>query len=172
MTSKSRDLWAATLGGLVTGGLLTTVLDASDVPLSTVIGALVGGLVAAYVLYGKVSRAAASGALAGILGIPFFLGVVQILLIFGVIPLPSGPNPSMADLQGELAFIFLTSIAAGAVGGAVMAAVHHPPTESGMAPPSGVQVAVPTQTRYCVQCGAQLPAGAVMCPHCNARQPQ
>jgi ribosomal protein L40E len=26
--------------------------------------------------------------------------------------------------------------------------------------------------RYCVQCGAQLPSGALICPQCNARQPQ
>jgi len=30
----------------------------------------------------------------------------------------------------------------------------------------------PPQVRYCIQCGAQLPAGTLTCPHCNAAQPQ
>ena len=30
----------------------------------------------------------------------------------------------------------------------------------------------PDQFRYCVQCGAQLPAGTLTCPHCNVQQPQ
>lgn len=30
----------------------------------------------------------------------------------------------------------------------------------------------PGQVRYCVQCGGQFPAGTVVCPHCNTRQPQ
>jgi Zn-dependent protease/predicted transcriptional regulator len=29
----------------------------------------------------------------------------------------------------------------------------------------------PGQIRYCVQCGAQLPTTAQVCPHCNVRQP-
>ena len=29
----------------------------------------------------------------------------------------------------------------------------------------------PGQVRYCVQCGAQLPAAMLTCPHCNATQP-
>jgi len=29
----------------------------------------------------------------------------------------------------------------------------------------------PAQVRYCVQCGARLPAGTRNCPHCNAPQP-
>jgi Zn-dependent protease/predicted transcriptional regulator len=32
-------------------------------------------------------------------------------------------------------------------------------------------VPVPGQFRYCVQCGAQLPAGTQVCPDCNAKQP-
>jgi len=28
------------------------------------------------------------------------------------------------------------------------------------------------QVIYCIQCGAQLPVGTKICPHCNAAQPQ
>jgi signal-transduction protein with cAMP-binding, CBS, and nucleotidyltransferase domain len=31
---------------------------------------------------------------------------------------------------------------------------------------------IPGQTRYCVQCGAQLLAGTQTCPYCRATQPQ
>ena len=30
---------------------------------------------------------------------------------------------------------------------------------------------IPGQAKYCVQCGAQLPVDAEICPHCNAKQP-
>jgi Zn-dependent protease len=30
---------------------------------------------------------------------------------------------------------------------------------------------IPGQAKYCVQCGAQLPVDAEICPHCNAEQP-
>ena len=30
----------------------------------------------------------------------------------------------------------------------------------------------PVQVQYCIQCGAQLPIGTRICPHCNAAQPQ
>ena len=93
MSTKSKDLWAATLSGLIVGGLLSAVLSIGDLQFSTVVGAVVGGIVAAYVLYGKIGQAAAAGALAGILNAPFFLGVSQIFLIFEVIPIPNTPTP-------------------------------------------------------------------------------
>lgn len=169
---KSRDLWTATLSGLVVGGLLATVLSISDLTLSTAIGAVLGGVVAAYVLYGKVGQAALAGALSGILGTPFFLGLSQILLIFEVIPLPSGPTPPMSQLQEAVVFILMTNLIAGALGGALGGAVRHPREETGVAPQVGALGTTAAQVKYCVQCGAQLPPGAVICPQCNARQPQ
>lgn len=171
MTSKTREFGTATLGGLVVGGLVSTVLGMADVSFSTLIGAFVGGLVAAYLLYGKVSQAAIAGALSGILETPFFLGVSQILLIFEVIPLPSGPSPEMAVLQTAVFAIVIMNLIAGAIGGAILAAIRHPSKEL-PPPPPPAPGAAPAQARYCVQCGAQLPTGAVICPHCNARQPQ
>ncbi len=170
---KSRDIWAATLSGLVVGGLVESALSVlSDSLFSLVIGAFVGGIVAAYVLYGKVGQAAAAGALAGILSTPFFLGVSQILFIFQVIPPPSGPTPPVSELQGPIVFLLALNVLAGAVGGTLASAVRHPVQETGPAQPSGAPLGAPPQVRYCVQCGAQLPVGAVVCPHCNARQPQ
>lgn len=40
---------------------------------------------------------------------------------------------------------------------------------------TGVGAVQPTalgQARYCVQCGGQLPGGVIICPYCNAKQPQ
>jgi hypothetical protein len=58
---------------------------------------LIGGVVAAYLLHGKVGQAATAGALAGLLGTPFIFGIEQILAIFEVLPIPPGPTPSMAE---------------------------------------------------------------------------
>jgi uncharacterized membrane protein YjjB (DUF3815 family) len=173
MPAKTRDLWTAVLAGVIVTGVLTALLEAASLtpPLSDAIGAFVGGAIAAYVLYGKVGQATAAGALAGIIGTPFYLGVSEILFIFGIIPTPSGPTPALSVLQEAVVIILGIDLVSGAMGATVAGAVHHPPPET-IAPPPQISPGTVPQTRYCVQCGAQLPPGAVVCPHCNARQPQ
>jgi putative hemolysin len=172
MSARSKDLWAATLGGLIVGGILSAVLSIPDLQYSTLIGAAAGGIVAGYVLYGKTGQAAAVGALAGILGTPFFLGVSQIFLIFELIPIPNTPTPPLSQLQEAVAFILLTNLAAGAFGGAIGGSIHHRTPEMPTPQPAAQAGTVAPQVRYCVQCGAQLHGGEVICPHCSARQPQ
>lgn len=171
MSTKSKDLWAATFSGLIVGGLLSAVLSIGDLQFSTVIGAVVGGIVAAYVLYGKIGQAAAAGALAGILNTPFFLGVSQIFLIFEVIPIPNTPTPPLSQLQEAVIFILLTNLIAGAFGGAIGGAIRH--RGAGPVVPQVTQAGTGVaQVKYCLQCGAKLQGGELICPHCNARQPQ
>jgi hypothetical protein len=172
LSIKNKDLWAATLSGLIVGGLISAVLSIGNLQFSTVIGAVVGGIVAAYVLYGRIGQAAAAGALAGILNTPFFLGVSQIFLIFEVIPIPNTPTPPLSQLQEAVIFIMLTNLVAGAFGGAIGGTVRHRGAGAitpQSIPQPGTAVA---QVKYCVQCGAQLQGGELICPHCNARQPQ
>jgi hypothetical protein len=172
MSAKSKDFWAATFSGLVVGGVIAAVLGiAVDPPVSTATGALIGGAVAAYVLHGKINQAAATGALASILAVPFFLGLLEIFLVFEIIANPSGPTPPMSQLQEAVVFIILTNVVAGAFGGAIGGAVHHraEPAVQQPLPPPGTGT---TQIRYCIQCGAQLRGGEVICPHCGARQAQ
>lgn len=168
MPNKTREFGTATLGGLVCGGIVTTVLSLAEVSFSTIVGALVGGSVAAYLLYGKTSHAAIAGALSGVLEVPFILGLSYMLLIFEVIPIPTGQNPPLSQLQQEFAAIIMTNLIAGAIGGAILSAVRHPPKE--LPPPPPPPGSPQAQARYCVQCGAQLPTGAMICSHCNARQ--
>ena len=169
---KSRDLWAAVLAGVVVTGVLTAFLEAASLtpPLSDAVGAFVGGAIAGYVLYGKVGQATAAGALSGIIGTPFYLGVSEILFIYGVIPTPSGPTPPMSELQAAVVIILGIDLVTGAIGATVAGAIHHPPPET-IAPPPQITPGTVSQARYCVQCGAQLPTGALVCPQCNARQP-
>lgn len=169
MFAKSRELGTATLVGLVAGGLASVFLSMIDSFLIAV-GAFIGGVVAAYVLYGKISQGAIAGALSGVLSTLFFLGFSQILIIFELIPLPSGQPPPMSELQASVVAIVLMNLVAGGVGGSLLAVVRHPSKVlPAPPPPPGYS---PGQVRYCVQCGAQLPGGTLICPHCNARQPQ
>jgi hypothetical protein len=172
MSARSREIGTATLFGLIVGGLISVVLDMGQVPLSTAVGALVGGAVAAYVLYGKLGHAALAGALAGVLSTFFYLGVAQVLVIFEVIPIPPGPSPSMAELQPAVVLILGMDLVAGAAGGALGGAVHRPVQAPGIPTPLPSPPLGTGQAKYCVQCGAHLPAGTVICPHCSARQPQ
>jgi len=173
-SSKNRELWAATLVGVIVTGTLTAILEAAGLtpPFSDGVGAFVGGAAAAYVLYGKVGQATAAGGLSGVLGTPFYLGVSEILFIFGVIPTPSGPTPPLSELQVAVFIIFGIDLVAGVFGGAVISAVRHPREQAPMPQPQATMGPVPVpQNKYCVQCGAQLAPGAAVCPHCSARQP-
>jgi hypothetical protein len=172
MSAKSRDFWAAALAGLVVGGLLEVPLSLIDLGLlSIAIPPFIGGVVAAYLLHGKIVQGAAAGALSGVLGTLFSLGVSQVLFIFEVIPGPSGPTPPLSVLQALVAVIFMIDLVAGIAGGTLIGVVRRPRPGAGLPPPPPPG-APPSVIRYCVQCGAQLPPGAVVCPHCNARQPQ
>ena len=171
---KNRELWAATLAGVVVTGILTAVLEAAGLtpPFSDGVGAFVGGAAAGYVLCGKVSQATTAGALSGVLGTPFYLGASEILYIFGVIPTPSGPTPPLSELQVAVFVIFGIDLVAGVFGGAVVSAVRHPHEQAPVPQPQVITGPVPVpQNKYCVQCGAQLAPGTAVCPHCSARQP-
>ena len=173
MVGKTRELGTATLGGLLVGAVLSTILGVANVPFYSAVGSFVGGIVAAYLLRGKLSQAAIAGALSGILGTPFLLGLSDILAIFNLIPIPSEPTPSLAELQAVVVIIAGMDLVAGGIGGAILGTVFHPPVSQPSTPtPPSITGAASEQVRYCVQCGAQLPSGAVICPHCNARQPQ
>jgi len=167
--SKSRELGTGIAVGLIAGGLVATVLSIGDLPFSAPVGALIGGALAAYVIYDKIGPATLAGALAGLLSLPFFLGLSQVFVIFGIIPIPPGPQPTMAELQSAVVAITLMDVLAGAVAGSILGAIRHPPPPSTATP---LQNLPPGQAKYCVQCGAQLPSGTPTCPHCGARQPE
>ena len=155
--------------GLIVGGLLATVLSIVDIPFTAPVGAFVGGALAAYVTYDKIGPSTLAGALSGLLSLPFFLGLSQVFVIFEIIPIPPGPQPTMAELQSAVVAITLMDILAGAVAGSILGAVRHPPTPLAA---TTLPTYPPGQAKYCVQCGAQLPPGILTCPHCGARQPE
>ena len=169
MPANTKDILSATLVGVVVGGVIGALLDIVSFQLSNVVGAFAGGAIAAYVLYGQVHEAARAGVLSGIFGMPFYLGVGEVLYILGAIP-PQTTTPTPSQLQFAVGLLLLTNLAAGAFGSMLIAAIRHPAPEKPSLQPA-TPGATPEQLRYCVQCGAQLPAGAVVCPHCNARQP-
>jgi len=167
--SKSRELGTGVAVGLIAGGVVSSVMSIFNPQISTPIGAVVAGGLAAYVIYDKIGPATLAGALAGLLSLPFFLGLSQIFLIFGIIPLPTGPQPSLAEFQSAVIAATLMDLVLGAVGGSILGAIHHPPPAPVTAPLSTYP---PDQVKYCVQCGARIVPGTVTCPQCGARQPE
>ncbi len=170
MLAKTREVGTATLVGLTVGGVIETILGAGDIQFSFAIGAFIGGAVGAYFLYGKLGFGAIVGALSGLLSTLFYLGLSQILLIFEVIPIPPGQQPPMSELQVAVMIIVGFNLVAGTIGGAVGGGIHHKAQPAEIPQLAGT-VPTPGQNKYCVQCGAQLPSGTLICPHCNARQP-
>lgn len=171
MPAKSREIGTAALVGLVVGGIISAILGVVDLPFASSVGAFIGGIVAAYLLYGKVGQAAVAGGISGIVSYPFSLGVVLIMFIFQLYTPPSGPSPPTSVLEAGVALEAFLNFVSGAVGGLLLSSVRHPAPGAGLPPPPPPPGYVPGQVRYCVQCGAQVPAGTVICPHCNARQP-
>ena len=169
---KKHEVGTGVSIGLVVGGVIATALGVVDLPFAAPVGALIGGLCGAYVIYGKIGHSTAVGALSGVLSLPFFLGLSEILLIFGVVQLPSGPQPSFAELQSAVAIIALENVLAGAVGGSILATVRR----QTVLPSETTEATIPKQATgqmmYCIQCGAQLTSGNQTCPHCGAKQPQ
>lgn len=167
--SKSRELGTGIAAGLIAGGVLATILSIFDFPFSAPAGAFVAGALAAYLIYDKIGPATLGGAFAGLLSLPFYLGLSQVFVIFEIIPIPPGPQPTMAELQSAVVAITLMDIVAGAVAGSILGAIHHPPPPSVVTP---LTTYPPEQAKYCVQCGAKMPPGTITCPQCGARQPE
>jgi len=169
VVSKSRELGTGVAVGLIVGGVLATILSVFNFQLSAPVGAFVAGGLAAYVIYDKIGPATLGGAFAGLLSFPFYLGLSQVFVIFEIIPIPPGPQPSLVELQSAVVALTLMDIAAGAIAGSILGAVHHPPPPTVAAPLSTYP---PDQIKYCVQCGAKMTLGTVTCPQCGARQPE
>ena len=169
MPNTSKDVLGAALVGVVVSGVIGALLDTVSFAWSFAVGAIAGGAVAGYVLYGQIPDGAKAGALAGAVGAPFYFGLSEVLYVFGAIP-PQSTTPPMSEIQAAIGIIFISSLFLGSIGGVIGSATHHREPQQIPAQPTVPGVA-PGQVRYCVQCGAQLPAGSVVCPHCNARQP-
>ena len=172
MVGKTRELGTATLAGLVVGAVLSMILGVANAPVYSAIGSFIGGIVAAYFLRGKLSQAVIAGALSGILGTPFLLGLSDILAIFGLIPTP--PDRHRRSLICRCCFDHCGDGSCCRCGrrGCPRSANHPPGSVPSTPTPLPAAGMAPVQVRYCVQCGAQLPSGALICPQCNARQPQ
>lgn len=166
--SKSRELGTGIAVGLIVGGVLATVLSIFNFQLSAPVGAFIAGALAAYLIYDKIGPATLGGALAGLLSLPFYLGLSQVFVIFEIIPIPPGPQPTMAELQSAVVAVTLMDLVAGAVAGSILGTIHHPPPSVATPLPTYP----PEQTKYCVQCGAKMIPGTPTCPQCGARQPE
>ncbi|HMK83620.1 MAG TPA: zinc ribbon domain-containing protein [Candidatus Bathyarchaeia archaeon] len=166
---KKHELGTGVAVGLVVGGVLATIVATTDSSFSGPIGAFVGGACGAYVVYDKIGRSTIVGLLSGILSLPFFLGLSQVFVIFGLIPLPPGPQPALTELQSAVVAIALMNVLAGAVGGSILGVVRHPT----LTQPEAAALPIPSgQMKYCIQCGAQLTPGNSTCPHCGVKQPE
>jgi len=161
----------AAVVGLVVAGILGIILEILQVPLGTAVGAFVGGIAAAWFLYGQRNRALIAGFIVGLLSFP-----VQLLIFTGVVS--SGlytPPPVEAMPQdlllAALAVSLVIQAITGTVGGLLGGILHHPPSGAIEARRPYVPPPPPRPEKYCVQCGAGLAKETLVCPACGAKQP-
>ncbi len=159
------------LVGLLVAGIIGIVLEILQIPLGTAIGAFVGGIAAAWLLYGPRNRALIAGFIVGVFSFP-----VQLLIFTGVVS--SGlytPPPVEAIPQDLLLAALVVSlviqIITGTVGGLLGGILHHRPSGAIEAPRPYVPPPPPRPEKYCVQCGAGLGNETLVCPACGAKQP-
>jgi hypothetical protein len=80
--------------GLVIGGIIGVVLDIVEIPAASAVGAFVGGLVAALLLYGERRRTLIAGFLVGLFSFPVQLSMFVAFVSSGLYIPPQVPEVS------------------------------------------------------------------------------
>jgi hypothetical protein len=162
------------LAGLVVAGTLGALLDIAEIPVGSVVGAFVGGLVATLLLGTERRRAMITGFLVGLLSFPVELAVLVVVVTANLYTPPQAPEMSVDVLLVALVATLIMQIIGGIFGGLLGGALRHPPPGTEEVPsPSAVPYPPPLlrPEKYCIQCGAGLARGILVCHACGAKQP-
>jgi len=164
---------ASVVAGLVVAGIIGVLLEVVEVPLGSVVGAFLGGIVAAWLLYSARGKATAAGFAVGIVAFPLQLSIYIVLLSSGLYspPIPE-PSPTTSEILIALVVTVVLQIFAGSIGGLLGGILHHPPLGAVAPARPHLPPPPPRPEKYCVQCGAGLAEETSVCPACGAKQPQ
>ena len=158
------------LTGLVIAGLIGVLLDITEIPAGGAIGAFVGGLVAALLLYAGRGKTTIIGFLVGLFSFPVELTILMGVVTSNLYTPPQVPEIPWSVLLVALVATLLIQIMGGTIGGLLGGIIRHPSTCTEVPnpnPPPSPQC----PEKYCIQCGAGLAKGTSICHACGAKQP-
>jgi hypothetical protein len=159
------------LTGLVIAGVIGVLLDITEIPAGGAIGAFVGGLVSALLLYAGRRRTTIIGFLVGLFSFPVELTILMGVVTSNLYTPPQVPEISSSVLLVALVTTLLMQIMGGTVGGLLGGIIRHPPPGTEEVPSLNPPPPPQRPEKYCVQCGAGLAKGASICHACGAKQP-
>ena len=157
--------------GLIIGGIIGVMLEIAGIPVGSAIGAFVGGLVAALLLYAERKKALIAGFLVGLFSFPIQLSMFIALVSSGLYVPPQVPEVPQDVLLVALIVTVVMQAAGGTVGGLLGGIVRHPPPGTTEPPRPYLPPPPPRPEKYCIQCGAALAKETSICPACGAKQP-
>lgn len=160
------------IAGLIIAGIVGVILDVLNVPAGSAVGAFLGGLAAAWLLYAQRKRAAIVGFVVGLFSFPVQLATYTAVLSSGLYTPPPVPEISQEVLLTALVAAVAMEMIGGTVGGLLGGILHHPPPGTPEAPRPYIPPPPPRPEKYCIQCGAGLAKETTVCPACGAKQPQ
>jgi len=171
LSARKSGMGISAVAGLLVAGIVGIILEILQVPLGTAVGAFVGGIAAAWLLYGPRNRALIAGFIVGLFSFPvqllFFMGVAS----SGLYTPPPVEALPQDILLAALAVSLVIQVITGTVGGFLGGILHHPPAGTIEAPRPYVPPPPPRPEKYCIQCGAGLAKETLVCPACGAKQP-
>ena len=162
------------LTGLVVAGTLGALLDIAEIPVGSVVGAFVGGFVATLLLCAGRKRAMITGFIVGLFSFPVELAVLMVVVTANLYTPPQAPEISVDVMLVALVATLIVQIVGGIVGGLLGGALRHPPPGAEEVPSLNAIPYTPRLLRpekYCIQCGAGLASGILVCHACGAKQP-
>lgn len=165
------NMGLSVFAGLVIGGIIGVVLDIVEIPAASAVGAFVGGLVAALLLYAERRRALIAGFLVGLFSFPVQLSMFVALVSSGLYIPPQVPEVSQDILLVALIVTVVMQAVGGTVGGLLGGMIRHPPPRPVESPRQYLPPPPPRPEKYCIQCGVGLAKETSVCPACGAKQP-
>jgi hypothetical protein len=171
LSARKFGMGISVLAGLLVAGIVGIILEILQVPLGTAVGSFLGGVAAAWLLFGQRNRALTAGFIVGLFSFP-----VQLMIFTGVVSSGLYTPPPVEEMPQDLLLAALgvslvIQVITGAVGGLLGGILHHPPSGTVEVPRPYIPPPPPHPEKYCVQCGAGLAKETLVCPACSAKQP-
>jgi len=157
--------------GLAIAGVVGVLLDIAEISAGGAIGAFVGGLVAALLLYAGRKRTTIIGFLVGLFSFPVELSILMGVVTFKLYTPPQVPEIPVNVLLVALVATLFMQIMGGTIGGLLGGIMRHPSPGTEEVPSPNPPPSPSRPEKNCVQCGAGLAKEASICHACGAKQP-
>jgi hypothetical protein len=171
MSARRIGMGTSVVAGLLVAGIVGVILDIVELPGGSAVGALVGGLTAAWLLHAPRRKTSIAGFLVGVFSLPVQLSIFVTLVSSGLYKLPPAPETAQDVLIVAFVLTVAMQVIGGTAGGFLAGMIRHAPPGVAETPRPYLPPPPPRPEKYCIQCGAGLAKETSVCPDCGAKQP-